>query len=131
MNNTLKAMNNNNNPFINQNDSIVESVFGEFANDARMKTDLFFHLFHENKEVKKVVREYSRWNDSEGTLRFDCFEVLGFTKSGRIRIKQTIEGIKTTGEPFLIEMKKTIEHRAALDLIRDFSTNSGLFIFTK
>jgi hypothetical protein len=133
MNNTNnpEKMESNNNPFISQNDSIIESIFASTTFEARQKTNLFFELLHDNKEAKKVVREYRRWNDSEETSRFDCVEVLGFTKSGRIRIKQTIEGIKTTGESFQIEIKKTIEHRAALDLICEFSTSYGLYTFTK
>jgi hypothetical protein len=128
-NNTEKM--NNNNPFINQNDSIIESIFASTTHEARNKTNLFFELLHENKEAKKAVRQYRRWNDSEETNRFDCFEVLGFTKSGRIKVKMTIEGIKTTGESFQIEIKKTIEHRAAFQMILDFSTSYGLYTFTK
>jgi len=117
------------NPFLNENESILESFFHQSS--YRGRSQYFYDILHQGNSFKKIICEFRLWNDSESMKRYNCFEVLGFTKSGRIKLKITHEGVTTEGKSFHYSMEKTITHNSALNSIIEFSQLSGIYSIVK
>jgi hypothetical protein len=119
------------NPFINLNDEITkiiekESMYSDcgsyFGSDV---------LFDNPDGPTKIVHQFRLCNDSENAKRFNSFEVLGHTKSGRVRIKMMIEIPSLTPINEWVVINKTIEFGNALEMVREFCQSSGIYSIVK
>lgn len=88
-------------------------------------------LFDIPNAPTKIIKQFRLCNDSENATRFNLFEVLGHTKSGRVRIKMLIEAPSLTPINEWVVIQKTIEFGNALEMVREFCQSSGMYSIVK
>lgn len=119
------------NPFIKFNDEIVNLIdkTSMYSNvGAYFGSDVLFEI---PNAPTKIVRQFRLSNDAINATRFNSFEVLGHTKSGRVRIKIMIEAPSLTPINEWVVIQKTIEFGNALEMVREFCQPSGIYSIIK
>lgn len=122
------------NPFITESTIIVKTI--ELNRSERGYSTTFawdvLHSWDENAPTQ-VVCEFRTCNDADDVRRYNSFKVLGYTKSGRVRIEMKfalpIEEVITDR---FCEVKKTISHKNALEILSNhFCLTSGTYHIIK
>lgn len=121
------------NPFIKFNDEIVNVIDKQTSFDSNVGSYFASDVLHTWKPdaPTKIVHQFQLCNDAEHAKRFNSFEVLGQTKSGRVRIKMMIEAPSLTPINEWVVINKTITFSNALEMVREFCQSSGIYSIVK